>query len=101
MCSGSRNVVLSKTPKGLEKSVKKEYKKYNLKSYITVEGDCYRVTLFDKKEEQTMMFIPLQKNLSNTEIVKQCILYTKEKYPELFRETRETREPSKRQQNEF
>ena len=50
MCGGSEFIL--KTPKGLEKSMKKEFKKYHLKSYISVELDCYRVTVFDKNDNQ-------------------------------------------------
>jgi len=73
-----------KTPKSLEKVVKKQFKKHNLKSYITLEGDCYRVTVFDKSADQTMMWIPLMMESSNSEIAEQCMVYAKEKYPELF-----------------
>jgi hypothetical protein len=54
------------------------------KSYFTVQGDCYRLTIFDKKETQFMFFIPKKNFEQVTEYKKYIMGYVKRKSPELF-----------------
>ena len=68
----------------LEHEVASEFFKYNLKAYFSIQQDCYRVTLFDLHNEQTMMFIPKNNSNQVTEIVQDIVSYAKRKYPELF-----------------
>ncbi len=68
----------------LEQEIPKMFKEYNLNCYFNIEKDCYRLTLFDSKSNQTMIFIPKKTSNQVTEIAKGILNFTKKKFPELF-----------------
>jgi len=68
----------------LEYEIQDKFFNAGLKSFFSIQSDCYRLTLFNKNSDQTMLFIPKKDSNQITEIVDYVYKYSKNKYPELF-----------------
>lgn len=68
----------------LEYEIPGMFKKYNLRCFFNIEKDCYRITLFDEKDHQTMVFVPKSYSFQVTEIKEEILSFTQRKFPELF-----------------